>query len=96
MRNFRPTENLLAASGDDANPPRRYFPNGEGHRVIVGLTPDETSEFEALERGHRDLSATPDEGRTMGAKRWRELYAKHATAWDAWMRASRVGVENRL
>ena len=29
--------------------PRRYFVDGSGRRVLVGLTIEETSEFEALD-----------------------------------------------
>ena len=34
---------------DFKNAPRRYFVDGYGRRVLVGLTFEETFEFEALE-----------------------------------------------
>lgn len=75
---------------DSANFPRRYLANGEGHRVIVGLTPDETSEFEALDRHQGDpLHGAAATDRPV-MTRWLELYAKHATAWDDWMRQRKV------
>jgi hypothetical protein len=67
----------------DLHSPRRYFIDGSGHRVLVGLTIEETVEFEYLDRlpsdgsGNSVGSATPE--------RWRELYSKHDEAWRAWM-----------
>jgi hypothetical protein len=88
-------ENLAAIGGDGANFPRRYFANGEGHRVIIGLTVDETSEFEALDARHvadcdplRHVSS--GSLRPMSPKRWLELYAKHVAAWDEWMKKSSI------
>jgi len=83
----------MAAGSNSANFPRRYFADDQGHRVIIGLTRDETSEFEALDSHHAETqqSVPVDGRRTIGMKRWLELYAKHATAWDAWMKKSRVG-----
>jgi hypothetical protein len=31
------------------NAPRRYFVDRQGHRVLIGLSLDETAEFEALD-----------------------------------------------
>ena len=96
MRDAHLPEDLTAIATDNANFPRRYVPNGEGHRVIVGLTLAETSEFETLDRHHADpMHHVASNGRPLtGMQRLLELYAKHATAWDAWMRESRVGQEN--
>jgi len=54
---------------------------------MVGLTLEETFEFEALDICQFD----PQHGGSdEGTERWRELYAKHSIAWDAWMRRSKV------
>lgn len=81
---------------DCADFPRRYLANDEGHRVIIGLTLDETSEFEALDTYQSDPQPIdPDEGRRkVGMKRWLELYAKHTVAWDAWIRESKLNQES--
>jgi hypothetical protein len=62
---------------------------------LIGLTPEETFEFERLDSeqafgpaqavlGGRDL--WPD----AGARRRVELYEKHEGAWKAWMAQSRA------
>lgn len=77
------------------NAPRRYFVDAVGRRVLIGLTLEETFEFERLD-------SEPDGGRTEaiwvepgaqpapGEQRWLELYAKHEDAWKVWMAQSRV------
>lgn len=77
------------------NAPRRYFVDAVGRRVLIGLTLEETFEFERLD-------SEPDAGRTKaiwierssqlapGEQRWLELYAKHEDAWKVWMAKSRV------
>ncbi|MGF6309508.1 hypothetical protein ABIB82_003894 [Bradyrhizobium sp. i1.8.4] len=65
--------------------PRRYVVDVSGRRVLVGLTPEETSEFEGLdsslaERGDRDAGLLP----SAGEGRWLELYDKHDKAWIKW------------
>ncbi|WP_027532882.1 hypothetical protein [Bradyrhizobium sp. WSM3983] len=77
------------------NAPRRYFVDAVGRRVLIGLTPEETFEFERLD-------SEPNGGRTEairierssrpapGEQRWLELYAKHEDAWKVWMAQSRV------
>lgn len=71
--------------------PRRYVVDIDGRRVIVGLTREETAEFEGLdnslplrldERAENLASrgiASADEGR------WLELYDKHDRAWARWI-----------
>jgi len=79
------------------NAPRRYFVDAQGHRVLIGLSAEETAEFEAL-----DL--VPDETVQLASGicvregaaarheiRWRELYAKHEGAWRAWIVQSQAG-----
>lgn len=77
------------------NAPRRYFVDAVGRRVLIGLTPEETFEFERLD-------SEPREGRAgeiwiergsqpaPGERRWLELYAKHEDAWKVWIARSRV------
>jgi hypothetical protein len=77
------------------NAPRRYFVDAVGRRVLIGLTLEETFEFERLD-------SEPNGGRTgaiwiernaqpaPGEQRWLELYAKHEDAWKVWMAQSRV------
>lgn len=89
MGNLRSIAHLAAIAGGDIDLPRRYFADGGGHRVIVGLTPDETSEFEALDRRRGVPAAIAADGAASGIARWQELYVKHAMAWEAWMIASR-------
>lgn len=81
------------------NAPRRYFVDEVGRRVLIGLTLEETSEFERLD-------VEPDYDRAMeariehgshalaGERRWRELYAKHEGAWRVWMARSRIDQPN--
>jgi hypothetical protein len=70
--------------------PRRYVVNGDGHHVLVGLTSQETFEFEALDDAPLpgpggDLAASQWGPSTGREQRWRELYAKHEGAWREWM-----------
>jgi hypothetical protein len=68
--------------------PERYHIDGNRRRVLVGLTPAETREFETLD----SLSPSDDTGNriawTFGGepttgleRRWLQLYAKHEEAW---------------
>jgi hypothetical protein len=71
--------------------PRRYFVDGNGHRVLIGLTVEETFEFEALDnradvddlagRAAWDENGVPTTARE---RRWLELYSKHDCAWMDW------------
>ncbi|WP_049803168.1 hypothetical protein [Bradyrhizobium japonicum] len=66
------------------NAPRRYFVDGGGRRVLIGLTPEETFEFERLDSEQAQVA--PDSGE----RRRLELYEKHEGAWRAWMAQSRT------
>jgi len=76
--------------------PRRYFVDNDGRRVLIGLTPEETFEFETLDSqpaaehggSHR---AWAENGIRVPApeKRWLELYGKHDKAWKQWMARAR-------
>ncbi|MGY4291805.1 hypothetical protein ACVWXO_011071 [Bradyrhizobium sp. LM2.7] len=78
--------------------PRRYMVDGCGQRVLVGLTIEETIEFETLEGSTaRSLYHVQDpwnerhvSGRSHREVRWRELYAKHEHAWSEWIAQSRA------
>jgi hypothetical protein len=73
-------------------PPRRYFVDENRRRVLIGLTIEETFEFETLdslpaldETGNHvawDETGTPT---TTREKRWLELYGKHDQAWKQWL-----------
>jgi hypothetical protein len=75
-----------------AHSPRRYYVDGGGRRVLVGLTIEETFEFETLDhlptrddsgdQAAWDASGMPP---TTRETRWLELYTKHDSAWRAWM-----------
>ena len=78
------------------NSPRRYFIDDGGRRVLIGLTVEETFEFERLDH----LSGINDDGHVLWdagsgpaskpAQRWLELYSKHDRAWLRWMAESRT------
>jgi len=80
----------MSASGPRELPPRRYYINEPGKRILIGLSVEETFEFETLER----LSPTNESGHvawsaggcptTTREKCWLELYAKHDNAWMIW------------
>jgi hypothetical protein len=79
------------------NAPRRYFVDAQGHRVLIGLSLDETAEFEALDVSSHEtvqIIAKIDPREGAGAPddvRWCELYSKHDGAWRAWIAQSRTG-----
>jgi hypothetical protein len=80
MRFVRGADVNLYPPEDFKNAPRRYFVDGKGRRVLVGLTFEETFEFEALDGlPVSDVDTRHDE------VRWRELYGKHDEAWKNWM-----------
>ena len=79
------------------NAPRRYFVDAGGRRVLIGLTFEETFEFERLDSQPVDGQADDQIARggnvlwpVVGEQRWQELYAKHEGAWKAWMVQNRA------
>jgi hypothetical protein len=62
--------------------PRRYVVDGAGARVLIGLTVDETREFETLDRTAERLRE--GESGKLDQARWQQLYFKHDEAWQAW------------
>ena len=62
---------------DDDN----YVLDADGNSVLVGLTLDETREFECLDELISNLSSAPtDDGRSQKERRWLVLYDKHDAA----------------
>ncbi|MGV7215091.1 hypothetical protein [Bradyrhizobium sp. UFLA05-112] len=73
-----------------SNAPRRYFVDRQGHRVLIGLSLEETAEFESLEDFVRSGSLRTavwqtEEPAEIQETRWLELYAKHDEAWKVWI-----------
>jgi hypothetical protein len=64
--------------------PRRYFVDGAGRRVLIGLSVAETLEFEELDSAAFESSLAGPRDGTQEA-RWRELYFKHHQAWRDWI-----------
>lgn len=79
------------------NAPRRYFIDVNGHRVLIGLSPEETAEFEALDLASNETGQFTSEvlgqkgAAADGEVRWHELYSKHEGAWRAWIAQSQTG-----
>ncbi|MGY4615535.1 hypothetical protein ACVWZ4_000762 [Bradyrhizobium sp. USDA 4472] len=78
------------------NAPRRYFVDAGGRRVLIGLTFEETCEFERLDSqalpGQEDGPMARDGSvlcPVVGQQRWQELYSKHEGAWKAWVAQNR-------
>lgn len=73
------------------NAPRRYFVDAQGHRVLIGLSPEETAEFEALDLAPNETVqfasgiCVSEGAAAMHEIRWLELYSKHEGAWRAWI-----------
>lgn len=69
---------------------RRYRSDEQGRPALVGLTYDETCEFEVLEQtAPLDDDGNPawafeGEPRTPSERRWLRLYTRHQLAWDTW------------
>ena len=85
----------MSEAGKDA--PRRYIVDDAGQRILVGLTIEETLEFERLDSpapfgscGERVIWNARDTGSERPEPRWLELYTKHERAWSAWLAESRV------
>lgn len=73
------------------NAPRRYFVDAQGHRVLIGLSLEETTEFEALDLSPAQVGSGAGGERTaIRETRWGELYAKHEQAWRTWIAQSRA------
>ena len=59
------------ACGDDS-----YVLDSDGNRILIGLTLDETREFESLDELISSLSSAPtNQSRSPNERRWLVLYA---------------------
>ena len=70
--------------------PRRYQASASQPCTLIGLTVEETSEFERLDQLSLEGNGAwsfDDEPTTPEEKRWLELYRKHETGWSAWLAA---------
>jgi hypothetical protein len=77
------------------NAPRRYFVDSHGDRVLIGLSLQETAEFESLDGDHgsgdgRDRIEDGVPSTPPRKTRWLDLYSKHDAAWKAWIAQSRA------
>ena len=58
-----------------------YILDGDGNRILIGLTLDETREFERLDELISNLCTAPtDDSRSINERRWLVLYDKHEAA----------------
>ena len=58
-----------------------YILDSEGNRILIGLTLDETREFERLDELMSNVSFVPtDDSRSLNERRWLVLYDKHEAA----------------
>ena len=63
-----------------------YILDGDGNRILIGLTIGETREFERLDELISDLSSAPtDDSRSINERRWLVLYDKHESAVRAYL-----------
>jgi len=75
-----------------ADDDEHYNLDGEGNRVLIGLSVKETREFEILEENvsKRNLPLLSDEWHSPNEKRWLELYEKHWSALEAFLKTSKT------
>ena len=58
-----------------------YVLDSDGNRILIGLTLDETREFERLDELISSLSSAPtNDCRSLNERRWLVLYDKHEAA----------------
>ena len=66
----------------------------DGNRVLIGLTLEETLEFDRLERHINETGPFPhitrDEWHSSEEKRWLELWDKHQAAKVTFMRSNKT------
>ena len=63
------------ASEDDG-----YVLDADGNRILIGLTLDETREFERLDQLILNLSPASADARSRNERRWLMLYDRHKAA----------------
>ena len=60
-----------------------YVLDADGNRILIGLTLDETREFECLDELISNLSSAPtDDSRSQNERRWLVLYDKRGRGTD--------------
>lgn len=75
---------------------RRYHIDAQGRSVLIGLSHEETREFETLEQASpADADGNPfwsfeGEPNTADERRWLELYRKHQRGWESWTANVRI------
>ena len=58
-----------------------YVLDADANRILIGLTLDETREFECLDEWILSLSSAPtNDIRSLNEQRWLELYDRHEAA----------------
>ena len=63
-----------------------YILDSEGNRILIGLTLDETREFERLDELISNLStALTDDSRAINEQRWLVLYDRHEAAVQTYL-----------
>ena len=63
-----------------------YVLDADGSRILIGLTLDETREFERLDELISNLITAPtDDNRSINERRWLVLYDKHEAAVRAYL-----------
>ena len=76
-----------------------YILDGDGNRILIGLTLDETREFERLDELMSNVSFVPtDDSRSLNERRWLVLYDKHEAAVRIYLteRKSAKGIPNNV
>jgi hypothetical protein len=69
--------NMCTMAYDDDS----YLLDANGNRMLIGLTLDETREFERLDESMSNASFVPtDDSRSLNERRWLVLYDKHEAA----------------
>jgi hypothetical protein len=75
---------------DDEN----FEVDADGHRVLIGLSREETAEFDRLEKHINETGPFPyisrDKWHRSEEKRWLELWDKHQAAKVAYSRSTRT------
>jgi hypothetical protein len=73
--------NLALFRGIPACDDDNYVLDGEGNRILIGLTVDETREFERLDDMMSYANFVPtDDSQSLSERRWLVLYDKHQAA----------------
>jgi hypothetical protein len=70
-----------------------YILDNKGSRVLIGLTLDETRDFECLDGLISTLGTAPtDDSRSINERRWLVLYDKHEAAVREYLSIENAGI----